>query len=848
VNKIKNIVIVEDEIIIAEDLRITLKNLGYHVSALFTEGQSIIDEIDNIQVDLILMDIMLNGVLSGIETAEIIQQKHDIPIIYVTAYANSKILQQVKKTNPFGYIVKPFEERELHATIELAFSRENEEKIQKLQYRNQKRLLEASLAISNVSNYNEVIKQIIMQTAILLNSLNTQMYIYNEIENIYVNSATDEYPTENDYNIIEQTLNIKQTNTTENESGYYLSIPLIIENRVEAIIISKRDSTLFDPIELTMINTFANHAKLALYNANIMYELNTEIKIRKTAQQELMEQLEFEQVISEISSQFVLEQDLNSSIDFALKNICRKLKAYSTILIQVLPNKNRIQISHSIPQNDEQKKNALREIYNLKFQYFDNWIINAKLGKKIELSADDELTKKDIKLLTKFSAKHLFAFPIKIKNEISGFLVACYNTTNINWSEKNNNLLSITSDILSNALENNQIENEKKIIQNQLYQAQKMEVIGKFAGGIAHDFNNLLTVINGYSELALKKIKKDEPAIEEMEVVFDCGLRAAKLTEKLLGFSRKQIFMPIILNLNEIILDLNKIIMRLLPDEINLIMNLSDEDCIIKADPGQIEQIIVNLVVNAKDAMNKKGEIIILTDTITFEKEIPIIHTTIPVGEYVVLQVIDNGFGIPSEVLEHIFEPFFTTKKVNEGTGLGLSTVFGIIKQNEGFIDVESEVGKGTTFSIYLPKCIEEEINFSDNIIDLDNKELPQGNEKILFIEDEENIQDFVKSILEEQGYQVICGSNGLEGLEIAKNIDYAFELLITDVRMPKISGPEMAKELISKNPNLKILFVSGHDNDELSAETLDDINYHFLQKPFDIASLSNKVRKILDT
>ena len=181
-NKIKNIVIVEDEIIIAEDLRITLKNLGYHVSALFTEGQSIIDEIDNIQVDLILMDIMLNGVLSGIETAEIIQQKHDIPIIYVTAYANSKILQQVKKTNPFGYIVKPFEERELHATIELAFSRENEEKIQKLQYRNQKRLLEASLAISNVSNYNEVIEQIIMQTAILLNSLNTQMYIYNQIE------------------------------------------------------------------------------------------------------------------------------------------------------------------------------------------------------------------------------------------------------------------------------------------------------------------------------------------------------------------------------------------------------------------------------------------------------------------------------------------------------------------------------------------------------------------------------------------------------------------------------------------------------------------------------------------
>ncbi len=842
----KNIVIVEDEIIIAEDLRITLINLGYNVTGLYTEGQSIIDEIDNISADLILMDIMLNGNLSGIETSEIIQQKHAIPIIYVTAYANTKILQQVKKTNPFGYIVKPFEERELHATIELAFSRENEENFRKLQFRNQERLLEASLAISSVSKYNDVIEQIIKQTTLLLNSSNTLMYTYNEFDDVYINPKTEDTNDDN-YDIIDNTLKLKKIFTTQKDPYFFISIPLFIEDRIEAIIISIRSSVQFDPIEITMINTFANHAKLALNNASIMHELNTEIRIRKAAQQELIEQIEFEQVISEISSQFVLERDLNSSIDFTLKNVSKKIKADNAVLIQVLPDKNLIQISHSNPIIISHSSNGLIKTNDLKFQYFDNWVINANIGKKIELSAENELTKKDIKLLKIFSAKHIFAFPIKIKNEISGFLFACYKTINNNWSEKNNNLLSITADILSNALENNQIEHEKKIIQNQLYQSQKMEVIGKFAGGIAHDFNNLLTAINGYSELALKKSKKKKPVDEEIEVILDCGLRAAQLTEKLLGFSRKQIILPVVLNLNELILDLNKILNRLIPKEINLIMNLSDEECVIKADPGQIEQIIVNLVVNAKDAMNNKGEIIILTDTISFEQEIPIMHSSISPGDYVVLQIIDNGSGIDADVLEHIFEPFFTTKKVNEGTGLGLSTVFGIIKQNKGYIDVESEIGKGTTFSIYLPQCMEEENTISRDIIGSDTEELPLGNEKILLIEDEKNIQDFVKSILEDQGYHIICGSNGLEGLEIAENIKYDFDLLIADVRMPKISGPEMAKKLISNNPNLKILFVSGHDNDELSDEELKDLNYYFLQKPFNIASLAKKVRKILD-
>jgi len=852
VDKQKNIIIVEDEIIIAEDLKITLKNLGYNVTGPFTKGQALIDKIDSLSADLILMDIMLNGPLSGIETAEIIQKNHDIPIIYVTAYANSKILKQVKQTNPFGYIVKPFEERELHATIELAFSRRFVEIEHKRQFTLQRKLLDASLTLSSALDYKAVVTSIIAQTQSLLNCDCAELFTYDEYENTYLSMSESENlcDSDNAFLLIESTMNAGKiiTGTGDDPSINYISIPLKVDEKILAILIASRSDLPYDSSEITLINTFANHANMVLNNANIMSELNSEIQIRKTAQAEIKKQLAFEQTISEISSQFVLGHDLNNSIEFTLQNISRRVEADKTYLIQIAKQKNDLQMSHDNTGIVVDNTNKIAFLPNLDLKYFDNWIIQASLGNIIETSRSDDQDPSDEQILDYFSTEQLFAFPVKLKGAISGFVVACFKQIGKEWNERNNHLMLIASDILGNALENSHIEQEKKLIQDQLYQSQKMEVVGKLAGGIAHDFNNLLTAINGYSEIALKKIKKDEPVETDLEVILDCGMKAARLTEKLLGFSRKQIAIPIVLNLNKIILELNKMLARLIPKEIEFVQNLSDEPCVIKADPSQIEQIIVNLVVNACDAMNNKGKLTILTDTISFKKEIPILFSTITPGDYAVLQVTDTGSGITKEILNHIFEPFFTTKKVNEGTGLGLSTVFGIINQNNGFIDVESEVDRGTTFSIYLPESTDDNSSINDSLTIKEDYQLPEGTEKILLIEDEDNIRDFVSSILEDQGYTVISGHNGEAGLEIAESINYDFDLLIADVRMPKISGPEMAKQLLIHNPKLKILFVSGHDNDELADAELSEFTYHFLQKPFTIASLTQKVRKLIDS
>jgi signal transduction histidine kinase/DNA-binding response OmpR family regulator len=851
VNNQKTIVIVEDEIIIAEDLKITLRNLDYKVIGPYSEGQSLIDEIDSLSPDLILMDIMLNGDLSGIETAEIIQQKHDIPIIYVTAYANSKILQQVKKTNPFGYIVKPFEERELHATIELAFSRSAIEKEKERQTRYQKSLLKSSKILNNNLDFHSVCSSIITEAKYLLQSKFAGLYIYNEMQNGFslfdLNNDLDKKIKERAEIIMKDTINNEKSivHTDKDKSEYIVSIPLIKDKLIQAVIVTERDTSPFDESELTLLNTFASHASIVLHNAQTHEELNQEIEIRKQAQAEVKQQLENEQTISEISSQFVVGSDLKDSVRFTLRKIRKNVGADQTYLIKLKNETKSLQPEFQYFSTEAADKNI--SLADLKMEQLNSWIIQTKLAENIEISAQTELAADDRSMLEYFSAQHLLAFPFTIKNEIDGFLVVCYKAKEINWNDKNRNLLVLASDIVGNALEKNQIETEKLSIQEQLFQSQKMEVVGKLAGGIAHDFNNLLTAINGYSELGLKKVDSADPVAEDLEVIYDCGQKAAQLTQKLLGFSRKQIAIPIVVNLNELIGDLKKMLDRLLPAKMKLVQNFSEQNCLIKADPGQIEQIIVNLIVNARDAMQNEGEIKVTTQTIHLATEKQIFQDVITAGDYVTMSVQDLGSGIDPQILPHIFEPFFTTKKVNEGTGLGLSTLYGILQQNNGHIDVSSEPGKGSTFTIYLPSAGQENQKSPESYQQEDDDFMPEGSETILFIEDEDNIRDFVSTILEDLGYQVISGADGEDGWQKAEANNFDFSLLLADVRMPKISGPSLAKKILQHNPKLKTLFISGFDNEELKDEELEQLSYLFLQKPFTVIALAQKVREALD-
>ncbi|MCK4956739.1 MAG: response regulator [Candidatus Cloacimonetes bacterium] len=844
----KKIIIVEDEKIIAEDLKSTLISLGYNVIGSYSQGQTLIDDLASLSPDLILMDIMLHGTLSGIDTAELIMNKYDFPIIYVTAYANAKTLAHVKRTNPFGYIVKPFEERELHATIELAFSRHEIELERELQNKIQKSLLQASLNINSSIDIYTVEERIVSEVQTLLNAEETEIYFLDDTKSNYLPQFTiNNIIIQNSEDItnsliLETTQNNKLSFFSDYEnSRHYISVPLRIDENIIALIIILRKNKPFEKAEFTMIETFSTHASIVLKNAQIHDNLNEEIKIRKKAQENIKRRLAFEQTISEISSQFAFNPDLNSSIDFTLKKITERIKADHSFLLQYSDDKSIVQISHEYYTSTK----AEIEPEKIPSSTLKNWIHLSESNNIIKIIFCDHMNEVDREILNIFRSKSIFAFPLKAKNRIIGFIVISFETNCQEWANDNTTFLRITSDILGKAIESNQVEEEKVFIQEQLNQSQKMEVVGKLAGGIAHDFNNLLTAINGYSEIALKKIDKTNPVTEDIEVIFSCGQKAAKLTQKLLGFSRKQIAHPIITDINYIIIDLGKMLERLIPTEMKIENNLSEESCIIKADPIQIEQIIANLVINARDAMKNSGTIKISTHNRIIEKDLFTIHDTITPGNYVVLEVEDYGSGIDPSIIKHIFEPFFTTKKISEGTGLGLSTVLGIIQQNNGYIDVKSEVNIGTKFYIYFPNMSHHK--YQPIVLDSVIENIPAGTETILFLEDEENIKEFVSSILEEQGYKIICGNSGEEGLSLAIENNFKFDLLLADVRMPGISGPKLAQQLVNENQNIKILFISGHDNDELSNYELKGINHSFLQKPFTVASLTQKVRTTLD-
>ena len=632
----KRLLIVEDERIIAEDIKRILLQYEYHVIDIISNGEKVLEDFEELNPDLILMDIMLAGKITGIEAASIIKEKYNVPIIYLTAYSNDPILDSAKITEPFGYLIKPFEEHELHATIEMAF------------------------------------------------------YRY-EIENTLRQSKKKYHHLFN---------------------------------------------SITDPI-------------------------------------------------------FILSENGEKIID--CNEIVLKKYGYTKEELIILPT-----LELCIKEEQEELKYYLNE------------------KNKEDPPIFTHIKKDGEKIIVELN-----------KNEIS--------------IKEEQVLLVIARDIT----ELIQAEDEKRTFQEQLYQSQKMEIVGKLTGGIAHDFNNLLTAINGYSDLALKKMDRDSNVYNDISVIKDCGERAARLTKQLLGFSRKQISEKINIDLNTTITELEKMLKRLIGEEITLETNLQSSSSMILADKSQIEQVLVNLVVNARDAIEGFGKIIVSTTKEPLTDEFVKRYELDASNEYIIISVLDTGTGMSEEVQKKIFEPFFTTKEIDKGTGLGLSTVLGIVKQNDGAIVVESEQGKGTEFKVFLPQITE--VQEKEKITKVEPDILPTGNETILLVDDEESIRDFLAEILSEQGYKVLEATNGEEGLQVFNEYTDEIHLLISDITMPKMSGLELLKRLRELHPKLKALFISGNIENKIVGEQTINSNISFLQKPFTYDSIISKVRIILD-
>jgi PAS domain S-box-containing protein len=526
--------------------------------------------------------------------------------------------------------------------------------------------------------------------------------------------------------------------------------------------------------------------------------ISRDVTERKEAEEALQRSEERYRTIIQNLQDGYFENDLAGNLTFVNDIICRNLRYTREELIGM---------NYRQYTDEEDRKKVLQQYGEL-----------YRTGQPIKL----------------FEAKHVRKDGAKLFAEISVSLIRDSEGKPIGFR-------GISHDIT----ERKQAEEEKLFLQEQLRQSQKMEAIGQLAGGVAHDFNNLLTVIKGYSQLSILDLKENDPLRSNIEEIEKATQRATDLTRQLLAFSRRQILDLKVLDLNVLLKDLEKMLRRIIGEDIELLTLLSKDLGKVKVDPSQIEQVIFNLAVNARDAMPSGGKLAIETANAELDEEYARAHVNVAPGRYVRLSVSDTGFGMTPEVKERVFEPFFTTKEKGKGTGLGLSMVYGIVRQSNGHIWLYSEPGRGATFRIYFPRTEEE----ADTLREREETDFfPRGSETILLVEDENLVRDLATRLLEQQGYRVLKAANGQEALLVAKeHVGETIHLLLADIVMPQMGGKELADWLKISRPNVKVLYTSGYADNAIVHHGVLDPGTHLLQKPFSLKTLSHKVREILD-
>jgi signal transduction histidine kinase/DNA-binding response OmpR family regulator len=434
-----------------------------------------------------------------------------------------------------------------------------------------------------------------------------------------------------------------------------------------------------------------------------------------------------------------------------------------------------------------------------------------------------------------------YAVPILFGGRTLG-VINIYLKEGLGRNQKEEDFLHSIANTLAGIIVRRHVEDERERLLTQLLQAQKMEAVGQLAGGISHDFNNILTAMIGYGHLLKMKMKEDDPLRTYADNILSLSDKAANLTQSLLAFSRKRIMNPCPANLNEIIKRIDYLLSRIIGEDIKLQTMLSEDDLIVMADSGQIEQVLMNLATNARDAMPEGGLLTIGTETLDIDHEFIKEHGYGNEGQYALISLTDTGAGMDRETREKIFEPFFTTKEVGKGTGLGLSMVYGIIKQHEGYINVYSEPGRGTTFRIYLPLIEAKAEEIKPEAI----QPIETGTETVLLAEDEDAIREFIKKLLEEYGYKVITAGSGQEAIDEFKAHKDKIQLALLDVIMPNRNGKEAYEEIKKIRPDIKVLFMSGYPADIIHKHDIIEKGFAYIEKPASPTKLLRKIREVL--
>ena len=709
------ILIVEDESIVALDIQTRLQRLGYEVPHVATSGEQAIALATAINPDLVLMDVMLQGELDGVETAELIRANSQTPIVFLSAYSDEKTLQRAKVSGPFGYILKPFKERELHTTIEVVLNRhESEKKLQR---------------------------------------------------------AHDQ-----------------------------------LDQRVKA-----------------------RTAELARLND----DLRKEVRERDRAESRLQKQYEQLHALYHLSETLARSTSDDSIYQEAV-NALAGLGHGDRVAVRLADNENQLAF-RAWRSLSEQFRGAMDQDLP--------WTTNQPPKPVLLANLEGGEATRFREVCLAEGIRAAIRFLLISGEKVQGEFAIFYNQPHDFDEEEIQLLQSINSHIELAVARKISVE-ERGALEHQLRESQKMEALGQLAGGIAHDFNNMLTIITGYSELVLNVMGENDPISRDIRAIKDAGERAALLTGQLLVFSRRQVLHYQPLTLNAIVDKMHALLQRVIGEDIELVAELQPDLGYTKADPAQIEQVIMNLVVNSRDAMPRGGKLTIGTSNVDLDEAYCRRHVGVEPGLHAALRIIDTGGGMSSDVLERALEPFFTTKSQSKGSGLGLSTVYGIVSQTGGHLDLTSRPGQGTTCSIFLPLIDAPAEALPKEPSDI---EVQQGSESILLVEDEEVVRLMAGRILRDHGYTVMEACRGDEALNLAGLYAGTVHLLLTDVVMPEMSGRELAQHLSPVRPDMKVLYMSGYTDDAVLRHGVQEEKMPFLQKPFVPDTLVLKVREVLD-
>lgn len=738
------ILIVEDEYIVALDIKKHIERYGYEVVDICSEAETALAKVKEHRPTLILMDIKLKGDMDGLEAAKVIKDTYRIPVVLLTAFADESTIERAKESAPYGYIIKPYEERELRTIIEMALYRFNMEN----------KIAEREKLFSTT-----------------LNAILDGVFVTDKSGRIrFANPRACALASVDDENAL---------------TGLSIQEALEFEDLEEASLyetnIIRNEKKIPVEIEISTLSAIPNEDFGSVY---VIHDLTE----RKEAESALRK--------SEKKYRDFFEDDLSG--DFIAKPD-GNIKTCNPAFLKLL----------KIPETDDITKININSLFiddNKEQEFWEQVYTN----KKIEF------------------------FELDLKQNDGSRISALSNVIGYFEGDELKELRGYIVDVT-----------KQKMLENRLRQSQKMEAIGRLASGVAHDFNNILTVIIGYCNLLIEadSIKQDDKS--DIDGIYEAAKKATNLTRQLLAFSRKQVLQPAVLDLNELLGNMFKMLKRLVSDQIDIQLFSDAVNPFVCVDAGQIEQVLINLVVNARDAMSDHGGILaIQTKNKHLKEGDSLQNIEIPAGDYVELSVSDTGTGISEDIKSQIFEPFFTTKELGQGTGLGLSTVYGIIRQSNGYITTKSEMDRGTSFLIYLPLMKKNSAERGAESIEMISI---SGSETILLVEPEATIRSMLAKVLRRRGYNPVIAQNPGESLLIIEQHKTPIDLMLCEMIMPHLNGVELNARMLRYKPEMKTLVMNDNASiiDEYEEQTRQNIE--FIQKPFGMNALLRLVRGILD-